>query len=208
MTSGISAGRTWAAKALGLVETPKGSLCWENLCGCMGRLVGGTDWGDCGRKVSTQRKYACVFAGSDVLGKCKRITLTLSSVLTYRCMYVSLCIMHGRRQRGQGATAAPPPFWRVGRVSPPLLWTSPSRRLHFIYFDFKSRPPHFKIASFAYVYTFISRDIHGLQLVWMDTLEGHGQRMEEDMDIEWPIHGKIIKEPTHQKRNLTKSPVL
>ena len=24
-----------------LAETPKGSLCWENLCGCMGRLVGG-----------------------------------------------------------------------------------------------------------------------------------------------------------------------
>ena len=37
------------------------------------------------------------FAGSDVRGTCKRITLTLSSVLTYRCMYVSLCIMHGRR---------------------------------------------------------------------------------------------------------------
>ena len=26
-----------------LVETPKGSLCWENLCG-WGCLVGGTDW--------------------------------------------------------------------------------------------------------------------------------------------------------------------
>ena len=27
----------------------KGSLCWENLCGCMGRLVGGggTDCGVC-----------------------------------------------------------------------------------------------------------------------------------------------------------------
>ena len=33
-----------------LEETPKGSLCWENRCGCMGRLVGGgggTDWGVC-----------------------------------------------------------------------------------------------------------------------------------------------------------------
>ena len=50
-----------------VAETPKGSLCWENLCG-WGRLVGGTNWGDCGRKVSTQRKYACVFAGAR--GKC------------------------------------------------------------------------------------------------------------------------------------------
>ena len=123
-----------------LVETPKGSLCWENLCG-WGRLVGGTDWErtDCGRKVSTQRKYACVFAGSDVLGKCKRITLTLSSVLTYQCMYVGLCILHGRRHRGQGATA-PLSGERGG-------W-SPSRRLHF---DFKSRHPLLRLASFAYV---------------------------------------------------------
>ena len=76
-------------------------LCWPNL-GCERPLVetrsarpagrtcrgggvwlGGTDWGDCGRKVSTQRKHACVFAGSDVWGKCKRITLTLSSILTF-----------------------------------------------------------------------------------------------------------------------------
>ena len=78
----------------------------------------GSDWGDCGRKVSTQRNYVCVFAGSDVRGKCKRITLTLSSVLTYRCMYVGLCIMHGRRQRGQGATA-PPPVLESGEVLPP-----------------------------------------------------------------------------------------
>ena len=165
-----------------LVETPKGSLCWENLCGWE-RLVGGTDWertdwkegnsavnlkgiwprrapsalavhaagglffsfffkfnrGSClgclnaiyGPEVSTQRKYACVFAGSDVLRKCKRITLTLSSVLT--------CILHGRRHRGQGATA--PPLWREGG-------RSPSRRLHF---DFKSRHPLLRLASFAYV---------------------------------------------------------
>ena len=98
-----------------LEETPKGSLCWENLCG-WGRLFGGTDWGDSGRKVSTQRKYACVFAGSDVREKCKRITLTLSSVLTYQCVYVGLCIMHGRRQRGQGATA---PSLESGEVLPP-----------------------------------------------------------------------------------------
>ena len=26
-----------------VAETPKGSLCWENMCGCMG----GTDWGVC-----------------------------------------------------------------------------------------------------------------------------------------------------------------
>ena len=51
-----------------------------------------------GRKVSTQRKHAFAFAGSDVQGKCKRITLD-------RCMYVGLCIMHGRRKRGQGANA-------------------------------------------------------------------------------------------------------
>ena len=50
--------------------------------GGVGLGGGGGEWGDCGRKVSTQRKYACVFAGSDVRGKCKRITLTLSSVLT------------------------------------------------------------------------------------------------------------------------------
>ena len=54
--------------------------------GAFGWGGGGTDLGDCGRKVSTQTKYACVFAGSDVRGKCKRITLTLSSVLTYRCV--------------------------------------------------------------------------------------------------------------------------
>ena len=56
---------------------------------------------------------------------------------------VGLCIMHGRRKRGQGATAAPPPPLESGKV-PPHLWT---------FFDFQSRPPpHFKIASFAYVY--------------------------------------------------------
>ena len=66
--------------------------------------------------------------------------LTLSSVLTYQCMYVGLCILHGRRHRGQGATA--PPLWREG-------WgRSPSRRLHF---DFKSRHPLLRLASFAYV---------------------------------------------------------
>ena len=27
MTSGVSAGRTWAAKAM--AETPKGAVCWE-----------------------------------------------------------------------------------------------------------------------------------------------------------------------------------
>ena len=78
--------------------------------------VGAFGWGDCGRKVSIQRKYACVFAGSDVLGKCKRITLTLSSILTYQCMYVGLCILHGRRHRGQGATALP--LWRGGGAVP------------------------------------------------------------------------------------------
>ena len=67
-------------------------------------------------------KNACVFAGSDVWGKCKRITLTLSSVLTYQCMYVGLCILHGRRQIGQGATA-PPTLWREGGVVPILSLT-------------------------------------------------------------------------------------
>ena len=101
-----------------------------------GVWLGGTDWGDCGRKVSTQRKYACVFAGSDVPGKCKRITLTLNSVLTYRCMYVGLCIMHGadgRRQRGQGATAPPPPSLASGEVLPlPLLWSGHPRPVAYI----------------------------------------------------------------------------
>ena len=135
MTSGVSAGRT--------IGLRKGTLCWENLCG-WGHLVGGTDWGDCGRKVSTHTKYACAFAGSDVRGKCTIITLKLSSVLTFRCMYVGICIMHGLRQRGQGPTPPPPSGEWEG--SPP-----PLRRLHFIYFDFRSRPP-FKIASFAHVY--------------------------------------------------------
>ena len=125
-----------------LAEPPKGlALLAEPVCVCVwggGVWLGGTDWGDYGRKVSTQRKYVCVDAGSDVRGKCKRITLTLSSVLTYQCMYVGLCIMHGRRQRGQGVTA-PPPSLESGEVLPtPLLWISPSRRLHF---DFKSRHP-------------------------------------------------------------------
>ena len=76
-----------------LAETPKGSLCWENLCGWGWGWLGGTDCGDCGRKVSTQRKHACVFAGSDGLGKCKRITLKLSSVLTYiYTMYIDVCM--------------------------------------------------------------------------------------------------------------------
>ena len=41
---------------------------------------GVTDWVDCacGRKVSTQRKYACVFAGSDVRGSAKELHLHAS----------------------------------------------------------------------------------------------------------------------------------
>ena len=62
------------------------------------------------------------------------------------------CELGETEERGYGAT--PPPPWRVGRFCPPpLIWTSPSRRLHLIYFDFKSCP-HFKIASFAYVYAY------------------------------------------------------
>ena len=63
-----------------------------------------------------------------------------------------------RDERGQGATA-PPPIWRVGRFCPPLLWTSPSRRLHFLYFDFKSDPHATPLC------VCISRDIHEGQLV-------------------------------------------
>ena len=61
------------------------SLCGMDTCGgvdtggtCAGGgvwLGWGTDCGDCGRKGSTQRKQACVLAGSDVRGKCKRITV-------------------------------------------------------------------------------------------------------------------------------------
>ena len=53
--------------------------------------------------------------------------------------------------RGQGATARPLESGEV--LPPPLLWTSPSRRLHLIYSDFKFRP-HFKVASFAYEYVY------------------------------------------------------
>ena len=50
--------------------------------------VGGGDTDtDSGRKVSTQRKHACVFAGSDVWEKCKRITFTLNSCMYCRSMY-------------------------------------------------------------------------------------------------------------------------
>ena len=146
MTSGVSAGTlapsSFCWPNLGcespLVETPKGLLCWMGEPVWAGGLVGGTDCADCGRKVSTQTKYAFVglFAGSDVRGKCKRITLTLSSVLTYRCMYVGLCIMG---VGGQGASIPLSGEW--GGSAPPPLWTSPSRRLHFIYFAFKSHPP-------------------------------------------------------------------
>ena len=65
-----------------------------------GVWLGGTAWGDCGRKVSTQRKYACVFAGSDVRGKCKRITLTLSSISMHVCRSIS-CMGVGRESRGR-----------------------------------------------------------------------------------------------------------
>ena len=92
MTSGVSAGRTWAAKAP--LRKPRRARSAGRTCVGGGVWLGGTDWGDCGRKVSTQRKYACVFAGSDVRGKCKRIALTLSSVLTYRCMYVCRSMYH------------------------------------------------------------------------------------------------------------------
>ena len=109
--------------------------------------VGGGVWlgaltgkGLTGRKVSTQRKYAYVFAGSDVQGKCKRITLTLSSVLTYQCMYVGLCILHGRRQRGPGATAPPP---SLGGGPRPVAYILTS-----------NLATHFKIGSFAYVYVY------------------------------------------------------
>ena len=48
------------------------------------------------------------------------------------------CLSHGRMKRGAGGRPAPNGEWGG---SAPLLWTPPSRRLHFIYFDFKSRPP-------------------------------------------------------------------
>ena len=45
---------------------------------------------------------------------------------------------HGRRKR-VGAT--PPPSLERGEVLLPPTLNTPSRRLHLIYFDFKSRPP-------------------------------------------------------------------
>ena len=83
MTSRVSAGMLapssfcWPNLGCGSppAETPKGLLCWENLCG-WGRLVGGgTDWGDCGRKASTQRTHACAFAGSAVRERAKELHL-------------------------------------------------------------------------------------------------------------------------------------
>ena len=59
----------------------------------------------------------------------------------------------------EGRGRSPPPLSGEGGCYAPLLWTSPSRRLHLIYFDFKSRP-HFKIASLTYICVCISRDIH------------------------------------------------
>ena len=102
--------------------------------------------------------------GSDVRGKCKRITLTLSSVLTYQCMYmyVCLCIMHGLRQRGQRAT--PPPL-ESGEVPP---YSGHPRPVAYIWTS--NLATHFKIASFAYCVC-ISRDIHGLQLVLYESLQ-------------------------------------
>ena len=112
--SGVSVGRTWAWKppsgnpeGLALL----GELVW------VGRLVGGTDWGDCGRKVSTHRKHACIFAGSDVRGKCKRITLTLSSVLTYgytcryRYTYVCRSMYHVWTSEKRAGGPPPPGEW-------------------------------------------------------------------------------------------------
>ena len=77
--------------------------------------------------------------GSDVRGKCKRITLTLSSVLTYQCMYVGLCIMHGLRQRGQRAEGDPPPPGEWGGPPPTLDIPVPS-----LTFGLQISPPTLK----------------------------------------------------------------
>ena len=93
---------------LGLRKPPSGNpeglpLLGEPVCvwgGGGGVWLGGTDRGDCGRKASTQRKYACVFAGSDVRGKCKRITFTLSSVL--KGVYAKFQVIRGFSQKNTG----------------------------------------------------------------------------------------------------------
>ena len=63
-----------------MVDT--GGTCVGGGCLCVGGDVwlGGTDCGGCQTKVglSTQRKHACVFTGSDVREKCKRITVGLA----------------------------------------------------------------------------------------------------------------------------------
>ena len=100
MMSGISAGRTWTAKAP--ERKPRRARSAGRTSDWRGALTGVT-----GRKVSTQRKHAFVFAGSDVREKCKRITLTLSSVLTYRCMYVGPVADPGGGVQGVWT----PPFW-------------------------------------------------------------------------------------------------
>ena len=85
------------------------------MCVWVGAFGWGALTGDCGRKVSTQRKHACIFAGSDVRGKCKRITLTLSSCMYCRSRY------HGRRKREQAATAPPLSGEWGGSPPPPTL---------------------------------------------------------------------------------------
>ena len=59
MTSPVSAGMLAPSSFCWMSEWVGGGVRGVCVCG------GGTDCGDCGRKVSTQRKHACVFAGSD-----------------------------------------------------------------------------------------------------------------------------------------------
>ena len=74
-------------------------------------LGGGTDCGDCRRKVGISMcicRFRCA-------GKIQR---DYSSILTYRCMYVGLCIM-GVGRGGSWRPPPPPPPLESGEVVPP-----------------------------------------------------------------------------------------
>ena len=164
MMSGVSAGQTGAAKAplakLGLRKPPSGNP--EGLA-LLGEpvWVGAFGWGhwlgkDWLWKEGKHTKKICMcICRFRCAGKVQKNYTYTQYVLTYQCMYVGLCILHGRRHRGQGATA--PLLWRGGGAVPVPSLT----------FWLQISPPTSSL-SFLRLCG-ISRDIHGLQLVDYNT---------------------------------------